>query len=90
VDRQLFGRSARQGDPGVVCAIVSADDSLFSSLPAWLRLSLRHPGLNALLLAWVVRRTQRSAERRAWQARMLTLAQDRQLNRLIGFAGRVI
>jgi preprotein translocase subunit SecA len=30
VDRQLFGRAARQGDPGSVQAIVSLDDALFA------------------------------------------------------------
>jgi preprotein translocase subunit SecA len=29
VDRQLFGRAARQGDAGSACAVVSLDDALF-------------------------------------------------------------
>ena len=36
VDRQLFGRSARQGEAGSVRAIVARDDGLFKALPGGL------------------------------------------------------
>ncbi|CAN5136814.1 hypothetical protein BH11PSE10_BH11PSE10_19440 [soil metagenome] len=78
VDRQLFGRSARQGELGSVRAIVARDDGLFKGLPA------------ALPLSAAVRWAQAAAERRAYQARMQTLKQDQELNRMIGIAGRVI
>ncbi len=87
VDRQLFGRSARQGEPGLVQAIVSAEDPLFEHQGAlWRRLSLR----SARLLRLLVRRAQRQAERRAYLSRMQTLRGDRELHRLIGFAGKVM
>ncbi len=39
IDRQLFGRSARQGDPGSIETIVSLEDELFSRFaPRHLRL----------------------------------------------------
>ncbi len=86
VDRQLFGRSARQGEPGTAQAIVSAQDPLFEHQPRLLRqLALR----SATLLHWLVRRAQAQAERRAYRMRLQTLRQDRELHRLIGFAGRV-
>ena len=78
VDRQLFGRSARQGEAGSVRAIVARDDGLFKGLPA------------ALPLTASVRWAQAAAERRAYQARVQTLKQDQELNRMIGIAGRVI
>jgi preprotein translocase subunit SecA len=42
------------------------------------------------LLRWIVRACQARAERRAYQGRMQTLKQDRELRRLIGFAGKSI
>ena len=89
VDRQLFGRCARQGQRGSVCAIVSAQDSLFAGLPRLARWALAASGSRALLAlgrGWA----QSASERRARQARMQTLRQDRELQRLIGFAGRVV
>ncbi|KQY90244.1 DEAD/DEAH box helicase [Pelomonas sp. Root1444] len=83
VDRQLFGRSGRQGQPGTVRALVAADDPLFRTLPAPLRAALaRGQGL-----ALAVRIAQGDAERRAWQMRKQTLRQDRELHRIIGIAG---
>ncbi len=92
VDRQLFGRCGGQGDPGSAAAIVSAQDTLFQQLPAaWKRLSVvAHGALGrAVLLGLAVRHAQGRAERRAYRSRMQTLRQDRELNKLIGFAGRV-
>ena len=91
IDRQLFGRCGRQGDPGSVRAIVCAEDALFAHQPAWLRRALaRAPvvPLRRVALRWAVRRAQAHAERTAYKARMQTLRQDRELNRMIGFAGR--
>lgn len=91
VDRQLFGRSGRQGDAGSAQAIVSAHDSLFSQQPAALRhmLAQLRGAPQRAALALVVRLAQQRAEQRAYRVRMQTLRQDRELNRLIGFAGRI-
>ncbi|WP_457418156.1 preprotein translocase subunit SecA [Roseateles sp. P5_E7] len=83
VDRQLFGRSGRQGQPGTVRALVAADDPLFKTLPALLRAALA----SGQALALAVRLAQGAAERRAWQMRKQTLRQDRELHRIIGIAG---
>ena len=91
VDRQLFGRSGRQGERGSARAIVAADDSLWKDLPKPLRRALAiggGPPLRTLL--WAARCwAQSRAERRSYTMRLQTLKQDRELNRLIGFAGRV-
>ena len=91
IDRQLYGRSARQGQPGVVQAIVSSSDALFEHQPQLLLRLLHHRGwLGRLVLRSLVRRAQAQAERREYRVRLQTLRQDRELHRLIGFAGRVI
>jgi len=89
VDRQLFGRSARQGEPGSVRVIVCWQDQLFQDLPAPLRRALvALPGRAAAMAMQLVRVwAQWLGERRAYRIRMQTLRQDRELNRLIGFAG---
>lgn len=90
VDRQLFGRSARQGEPGSVQAIVSVEDKLLAKEPAWARRLVLQPGpAGRLLLRWLVRHAQSRAERRAYRGRLQTLRQDRERHRIIGFAGRV-
>lgn len=91
VDRQLWGRSARQGDAGSACAVVCAEDALFATLPSWYREALgwRIGLVQRRLLRVAVGWQQTWAERRAYRSRMQTLRQDRELNRLIGFAGSV-
>lgn len=65
VDRQLFGRCARQGDPGSTEAIVSIDDELFRQFA---------PPLGRLLMRALVGK-QRHSER--WMRRWVTYVQDR-------------
>lgn len=93
VDRQLFGRSGRQGDPGTTRAIVSADDVLFAKMSGSLGLLLRlnrSSGMRKVLLPNITRWAQFRAERQALKARKHTLKQDRMLHRLIGFAGKTV
>jgi preprotein translocase subunit SecA len=79
VDRQLFGRSGRQGDPGLAQAFVSLDDPVvmrhgLASLRALCRRShswLRGPATG--LLWWSA---QRSASRRAEMIRHEVAKQD--------------
>ena len=93
IDRQLFGRSARQGDAGSCQAIVSLEDDIFEvCLPkasAWLRASA-HAGLGAPPLVHGALRAlaQFLAERRQSAIRMQNLKQDRQLNQMLAFTGR--
>lgn len=105
VDRQLFGRCGRQGEPGSLRAIICTEDAVFKALPhAWRQTLMRStrqdvsPTLLAstqpsLLPGWLLvlsqRRAQRLSEARAYRQRMQTLKQDRELAKLIGFAGTV-
>jgi preprotein translocase subunit SecA len=92
VDRQLFGRAARQGDPGTTKAIVCLQDELFR---------LHAPVLSRLLAQWcvdsrplgrvvfrlMVTLAQFKAERRNRQIRLATIKRDRQWQTSLGFIG---
>jgi preprotein translocase subunit SecA len=93
VDRQLLGRCGRQGDPGTTRAIVSLQDSLLKNEPApwrWAVKSTQGRPWQNRILQWGITRAQRQAGRRAYRARLATLKQDRELNQLIGFAGKTL
>ena len=93
IDRQLFGRSARQGDPGSGETIVAFDDELFVAqaprVAAWLARRSGQRGaptpIEIALLRWLA---QGTAERRNRDAREGTLKQDRRLTRVLAFSGR--
>jgi preprotein translocase subunit SecA len=93
IDRQLFGRSARQGDPGSGEAIVALDDELFVTqapqLTRWLagRAAGGRP-VGPLALALLRRAAQAAAEARNRDTREVNLKQDRRFARLLTFAGR--
>ncbi len=93
VDRQLFGRSARQGDPGSSQAFVSAEDELLKRfLPAALQRRLaaavRHnlPGKRLLARA-AFRIAQANAQRIAFKQRQSVLRADTWLEEALSFAG---
>ena len=90
VDRQLFGRSARQGDPGSGEAIVALDDELFSAhAPAWSALlAARGRPVGALALGLLRRVAQWAAERHNRDQREGSLRQDRRFAHLLAFSGR--
>jgi len=88
IDRQLFGRSGRQGDPGEGQAMVSLDDELVRGVFGSLldRLRSRHlPGwLGRMLFNWA----QRTTERRHSAVRKRLLHSDESLQDLLAFSGR--
>ena len=93
IDRQLFGRSARQGDPGSGEAIVALDDELFVTqaprLVRWLAgRSVSGHAVGPLALALLRRVAQAAAEARNRQAREANLKQDRRFAQVLAFAGR--
>ena len=93
VDRQLFGRSGRQGDPGSVSRHYSFDDVLFDTfLPMWVQRLvsktansqtgvMKFPTLCRLLL-WYV---QKRAEKLASYRREQVAENDRQQRASLGF-----
>jgi preprotein translocase subunit SecA len=99
IDRQLFGRCARQGDPGEAWAIVALEDALFRDHGGWLYklLQRRHyanpAGPAEPPAAWAgrLRRLgQRHAERIHARTRRDTLKHDHNLDNMLAFAGNQI
>jgi preprotein translocase subunit SecA len=93
IDRQLYGRCARQGDAGSAQAIVALDDELFTAHAPWLVRALVpsvHAGRRRARLALMLLRTvaQWNAEARNRAAREASLKNDRRHARLLAFAGR--
>jgi preprotein translocase subunit SecA len=95
IDRQLFGRCGRQGDPGTSEAIVSLEDELttvyVNKAFQWLASTvLRRPG--TLIARWIgkilFRRAQRKAERLHARMRHDLLKMDEQLGDALAFSGR--
>jgi preprotein translocase subunit SecA len=94
IDRQLAGRSARQGDPGSAEALICLEDgSMAQALPVGLRRLLARwadaqgelPAPLAMVLSqW----SQRLAEWRERMHRRELRITDEQLARQLGFAGR--
>ena len=92
IDRQLFGRSARQGEPGSCEAIVSLQDDL-------LRFYLQHTAgsfgpvlAQKLFSIWpsglIFQMAQRSAERMQFWSRSKLLEIDEQLQSALAFSGK--
>jgi preprotein translocase subunit SecA len=91
IDRQLFGRCARQGEPGSVAMQISLDDELLRPWAAspWLprpgaggRIHLPQP-----LLRLLCRRAQAGAQRQEAAIRRQTLQHDKALDRALAFTG---
>ena len=89
IDRQLAGRSGRQGDPGRVDAYLALDDELVRvhgrGAPAW----MTAPGLFRLMGPWLVRRAQKRAERSDARVRRNVLRSEEKMDDFLAFAGRL-
>lgn len=93
VDRQLFGRCARQGDPGSCSALVSLQDEIFTLHASWAaRLARARLGSGRVLSPHLIHALRQLAQARAQrlqaQVRVQTLKQDQQLDQLLSFSGR--
>jgi len=102
IDRQLFGRGARQGDPGSAQAIFSLEDEIVSryakGIAAYLKrrcTNSQSPTLPPLekggmggFANIVIRLSQKRAERLAIRQRKAVLKTDHWLDEQLGFTGR--
>lgn len=93
IDRQLFGRAGRQGDPGTHESIAALDDELFrrfgrAALLLLSAIGLKHQvNMHPAIGRYLRVASQRSAEKVHGRARQATLSEDQRLNKLLGFAG---
>ncbi len=94
IDRQLFGRCARQGDAGSYQEMISLDDDLFAYAPAataWVRrLAAGKRALPPLLVRGLVRLAQYAAERRAAEQRMRNFRDDERMATVLAFTGQAM
>jgi preprotein translocase subunit SecA len=94
IDRQLFGRGGRQGDPGSYEAVVALDDEIvqqnFAALGRLLARMLGRRGkpVPGWLGAGLVALAQRTAERHHARTRRELLRVDDHLSDLLAFTGR--
>jgi preprotein translocase subunit SecA len=94
IDRQLFGRCSRQGDPGSCVAIISLEDEILTAyhhqVPAFLRTAMALiPKSKGTFGKWQLRAAQQSAERLHARMRRQTLESQKKLDRMLAFTGRV-
>ena len=89
VDRQLFGRSGRQGTPGSYEQWVSLDDALYQThLPGWLRRAARHASSLQSVGNLLRGIAQRAEHRQSSLARRRLLEHERGLEKLLLFTRR--
>lgn len=93
IDRQLYGRCGRQGDPGQIEVFLSLEDELITKeWPRWLIAALQN-GLKkgGLLVRTVVvllfYLSQKTVEARHFRQRNTVLKSDRQQAQLLAFSG---
>ena len=93
VDRQLFGRSARQGDPGSAIAFVSAEDELIKRHLKPFSKSVMNLGLGGGALGkrslskWAFKTAQDKAQKMAFKQRKSVLRMDTWMEEALGFTG---
>ena len=94
IDRQLYGRSGRQGDPGDAMTFLCVEDELFVRYsPRWVRMLLAQRANNrtssiGLISGKLIDGVQHRAQRRARNQRKGVLKADAWLDENLGFAGR--
>ncbi len=94
IDRQLFGRCARQGDPGSAQAIVCLEDEFVSrytrNLVAYLKKRYTHTSddISSTFTRGVFRLAQLRAEKLALRQRKSVMRTDHWLEEQLSFTGR--
>lgn len=93
IDRQLFGRAARQGDPGSAVGIFSLDDEIIQryakNTTGLLKKRYAHTegDISSAFVRSIFKLAQSRAERMALQRRKNVLRTDHWLDEQLGFAG---
>lgn len=93
IDRQLFGRGARQGDPGSAQGIFSLEDEVVSRYARTIAAGLKKrygnakEDISSALVRSVFRLAQSRAERLALRQRKSVLRTDHWLDEQLGFTG---
>ena len=96
IDRQLFGRCARQGDPGSVQAFICLEDELVEKHGGKVAVTLGKAFSNdnseipSVLGRYLTNTLQRRAERVSTRMRKEVLAADNWFDQHLGFAAREI
>ena len=94
IERQLFGRSARQGDSGSVEAILSLEDAALEKCSSCTMLKLlsglcrKGKPLGGWMCRPFLRRAQRRHERQQTKIRKVLMKQDKHLRRVLAFSGQ--
>jgi len=88
IDRQLYGRAGRQGDPGSCEDIVALDDPLLVRYAPGLVRQARQVPLAAPTARLLRHVMQSRAEAKAAVARRWQMSQERDLARMLAIAGR--
>jgi len=96
IDRQLFGRCSRQGDPGSAQAFISLEDELIQKHTRMIAIALRklfcynNRDISSVFWRRLTDTIQRRAERVSFRMRRDVLSADNWLDQHLGFAANEI
>ena len=94
IDRQLFGRCSRQGDPGSAQGIYSLEDEILAryakNMVTYLKKRYSHAkgNISSRMIRSIFRLAQKRAEKMALNRRKTVLRTDHWLDEQLGFAGK--
>jgi preprotein translocase subunit SecA len=89
IDKQLFGRTARKGQPGSVQQIVSLEDELFSkNAPKWLQ-KKRESKVSVWVQIWFYKYIQKKSDSGGSKKRISFLEQEFSVKNMLSFSSKV-